>query len=310
MLKKIIIGLVVAGGMGVALYSLSPATRSVVQSESRNLFGWTETARQADPVGFTRHVEDRLRSDLNELQSSRRTLAMEVAELARKHREQTALLVEARRLAGEFQAAWRTGMFPVSIRNAAYTADDVQSQTSSLLAEIDGFTQTVARLEKVRKEAEAKLEEMTVRLNRTESELATIGAQRELLRSRVLSESGERLLTQVEQLLHGNEQIISDNPVRSVRELLAAAVAPRSEASVTSDRVMSFLTADEEKPEPQQEAVQATPVAAAETTAVSVSQTSLDSIEVVTKKPAAPGQIQESAPGSPLSTAQQSTPRM
>lgn len=60
-----------------------------------------------------------------------------------------------------------------------------------------------------------------VRLNATETQLAAIGAQRELLESRELTVVGEELIAQVDALFNVNERMLHDNLVRSDAELMA-----------------------------------------------------------------------------------------
>ena len=217
---------VVMVSVGAGAYVASPALRAKVARESQSLLGWTEAARQADPVGFTEFVEHQLRNDLNELKLTRRDLAMEAGTLAKKEKEQRDLLVHAEQFAAEYRAAYQQATeadaFPVSIRHADYSADEVVSQVSLLLAEADGYRQTLGRLSNIRQQAEQQLEQLAVRINTTETQLATTATQRGLLRARVLSDEGERLVAQVDLLLNNNSVVIHSNPVRSVRELLAS----------------------------------------------------------------------------------------
>lgn len=238
-MKKLFLVAVMAGGLGVTCY-ISPTARGWVWSETRTLTGWSEQARKADPVGFVSHVERQLRQDQKDLKETRQTLAAEIGELTKKQREQTALRDQSQQLASDFRTAWQGGRFPVTIRNAAYTEGELTSQVSSLLAEIEGYATTVERLSRVRIEAEQKLEELTVRIEKTESEIASLGTQRELVRARVLTDSGERLLAQVDNLLEVNQQVLLSNPVRSTRDLLTATESPR-QGRATNDRVIAFL---------------------------------------------------------------------
>jgi hypothetical protein len=224
------LGLVVVG-MGIGAYCASPALRARVSRESKTLLGWTEAARQADPEGFTTYVEQRLQEDLGKLNSTRRELAMEVGSLAKKEKEERELLAHAEQFAEEFRSVYQdasdleTGnsrTFPVSVRNAEYSEQEVVRQVSMLLAEAEGYRQSLSKLEEVRGRAEQRLEELTVRISTTESQLAATAAQRGLLRARVLTDEGELLVAQVDELLDDNSVVIHGNPVRSVRELLAS----------------------------------------------------------------------------------------
>ena len=248
-LHAVMLGLLVIG-MGVGAYSASPALRARVSRESRSLLGWTDAARQADPEGFTTYVERRLDEDLGKLNATRRELAMEVGTLAKKAKEQRELLAHAETFAAEFRGIYQDASsrgvgesqtFPVSVRNAEYAEQEVVRQVSLLLAEAEGYRQSLGKLEEVRGQAEQRLEELTVRISTTESQLAATATQRGLLRARVLTNKGEMLVAQVDELLDENSVVIHGNPVRSVRELLASSQSA-SQRSPSLEVARQYLT--------------------------------------------------------------------
>ena len=246
MIRRMFVGGFVLVGLAAAAIAASPAIRAHVSQQWAALCGWTKEAREADPVGFATHAEGRLKRDLEMMEKTRRELAAEVGQLSQKAREQQALGDQARQLAEEFrteyQLASTNGGFPIEVRNAAYTEGQAKSQVSMLLAEAEGHDDSLGQLNKVRKEAESKIEELVVRINATETQLATLSTNRELLRARQLTAEGEQLLAQVDELMTGNTQVIQGNPVRTVRELLDAPVAkPQNTAS--QQRVEQFLAA-------------------------------------------------------------------
>lgn len=222
-------GHVAAGGIAFAalagLYRASPAMRATVETQSREWLGWTEEARRADPVGFTNYVERKLKSDAASFQKCRRELTHGSDQLSGKLREQEAYRDQARKFAEEFrlafQAARHSGSFPTTVRNAAYSDEQMVAQVSLLLAEADGFDGTVRRLNQIRQQAATRLQEVVVRLNATEAQLAAIDAQRGLLRSRELTTEGETLIAQVDELLDVNHTVLRNNPVRPLAELLS-----------------------------------------------------------------------------------------
>jgi hypothetical protein len=221
--------------VGAVLYATGPGFRTTVNQHMNDWIGWTEAARQADPVGFTNHVEGSLKRDLATMHNTRDALNKETATLATEIHNQEALAEHAERLATEFRDAYQqahaSDSFPVTVRNAAYTAEQVESQVSLLLAEAAGYRAAIDKLTKIRQQAEQKLEEVTVRIANTDTQLAALPAERELLRARVLSDAGQELVASVDALLEGNRQVIQGNPVRSVAELIAtpaAEVKPRS----------------------------------------------------------------------------------
>jgi len=255
-LQTTIITLAIASA-GTGAYLASPALRAHVSQQAESWLGWTEAARRADPAGFTTHVEQRLRADLEELTATRHELALDVAALVEQEKEQRDLLGSAEKLAEEFRVAYRAASgsigFPASIRNADYTESEVVQQVSLLLAEADGYRTSLERMSAVREQAEERLEELTVRINSTEAQLASLGVQRGLLRAHVLTDQGTELLAQVNELLDQNNATIRGNPVRSVRELLAAAdpAQPRH-ANLESAREFLAGRAQGGKPEVSQ----------------------------------------------------------
>jgi hypothetical protein len=218
---------VVAGG---AMYAVGPGFRTSVNQQVQDWVGWTEAARQADPVGFTNYVEARLRKDLTSLRTAEKDVSREVDILTREIRKQRAFAEHAQRLCEEFRQAYQhaqgNGRFPLTVRNAGYTREQVESQVSLLLAEADGYRAALEQLVKIQQQAEERLETLVVRINSTETQLALLPMQRNLLRAQVLSDAGQHLVAQVEQLLDGNRQIIQGNPVRSVADLLAVPAEP------------------------------------------------------------------------------------
>jgi DNA repair exonuclease SbcCD ATPase subunit len=245
--------LVVLMGVGsAAAWAFSPGLRTQIAALWDSHMGWTEAARQADPAGFASHAEAKLQQDLTKMDATRRELTAEVGRLSKTAREQSALAEQARRLAEQFRDVYQTaqadGRFPVEVRGAAYTESQVHSQVSMLLAEAEGYEASLADLEAVRTTAEAKIEELAVRINRTEAQLASLATKRELLRARQLTAAGEELLAQVDELMTGNRQTIDANPAATVRELLARTPA-KQEGRATDRKVAEFLTAEPAKPE-------------------------------------------------------------
>ena len=246
MIRRMFVGGLVIVGLAAAAIAASPALRARVSQQWAALCGWTKEAREADPVGFASHAERRLKRDLQTMEKTRRELAAEVGQLSQKEREQRALGDQARQLAEAFRTQYQLastgGGFPIEVRGAAYSEGQAKSQVSMLLAEAEGYDQSLGQLTKVRKEAESKIEELVVRINATGTQLAALSTKRELLRARQLTAEGEQLLAQVDELMTGNTQVIEGNPVRTVRELLDAPVAkPQNTAS--QQRVEQFLAA-------------------------------------------------------------------
>lgn len=260
MLKAIVTTAVVVGGVIGAALAVSPAMRARVNSHWAQIGGWTEEAREADPIGFATHAEEKLQQDLETMAKTRKDLAAEIGQLAQKLREQRALRDQAHGLAeafrSEYQLASTNGGFPIEVRGAAYTRRDAESQVSMLLAEADGYDDSVRKLTEMKEQAEGQMEALAVRVNATESQLAALATKRELLRAKQLTDEGQQLLAQVDDLLNGNAEAIEGNPVRTVRELLEAP-SGKVEQSASRKRVEKFLAA---KPVIELESVEEPPV--------------------------------------------------
>lgn len=257
------LGLVVILGVGgVAAWAFSPSLRTQVAAVWDSQAGWTEAARRADPAGFVRHAESKLQQDLATMEQTRRELAAEVGRLAKTAREQSALAEQARVLADQFrveyQAAKDEGAFPIEVRGAAYTEPQVRAQVSLLLAEAEGYESSLTEIESVQTAAEDKIEELAVRINRSETQLAALATKRELLRARQLTTAGEELLAQVDELMTGNRQAIDANPVATVRELLARGSGKPS-GRATDSKVAEFLAAKARQPDTAETSVTVTP---------------------------------------------------
>ena len=244
------LGLVVLlGAGGAAAWAFSPGFRAQMAAVWDSQAGWTEAARRSDPAGFEAHAEAKLQQDLATMEQTRRELAAEVGRLSKTAREQSALAEQARTLAEQFRAEYQRakdeGTFPIEVRGAAYTEPQVRAQVSLLLAEAEGYESSLTEIESVQTAAEEKIEELAVRINRTETQLAALATKRELLRARQLTTAGEELLAQVDELMTGNRQAIDANPVVTVRELLARG-SNRPAGRATDSKVEAFLTAKQE----------------------------------------------------------------
>jgi hypothetical protein len=244
-LLKSALSLAVLGGAAAAgTYLCYPGLRAQIDREVTEFTGWTEQARQADPVGFASYASRKLESDLEAMRRTRRDLTAEIAELSQEICVQEALRNQANDLAREFRIQFHSAAndgFPVVVRNAAYARDEVKTQVSMILAEADGYEAATAALKDIQKKAESQLETLTVRINTIESELAGLAAQREILQARSLSKAGQKLLAQVDELLQDNDRMIVGNPVRNVRELLAVALEPAGHKRDYDGAVEAFL---------------------------------------------------------------------
>lgn len=239
MFRKSVTALVLGLTATGILFVVSPAFRTVFPDSVNSLVGWTAEARQSDPAGFVAHVRRTLTESLVELEASRESLSAELSDVDREYHQQQALQTQSRLLAEEFRSAWHCGSFPTEIRGAAYTSAEVQRQVGSLLTELDGYTENVRRLGDVLDRLEEQRQEISVRIDQTQTEISALGAEEEMQRLACASETADQLVAQVADLVNGNRDAVTDSaPVRSAREILAASPL----ATKTSDqRVAAFL---------------------------------------------------------------------
>ncbi len=244
MLKRMVGLLVVVAVTGSLAWTKCPPPRTWGLTHWKSYTGWSEEDRRADPAGFSTYAEKKTQKDLAVMQDNRRRLASDLSELSKASREKSALAAQAQTMAEEFRAEYQDALandsFPIEVRGKAYTEAEVKRQVSLLLAEAEGYSESLAEIENVRAEAERKMEELAVRIEQTESQLATLATKRELFKVRELTTEGETLLGQVDELMTGNSQAIADNPVRTIREL-AAAESSKPKGRATNETVEEFL---------------------------------------------------------------------
>ncbi len=124
-----------------ALRTYCPGLWTQVDRKAAEVIGWNEAAREADPVGFVEYASNRLQEDLKAMQRMRRELAAEIGNVSEKIRQLTALEDPARTLAEQFRDKYQEALaangFPVEVRGAMYSQDQVKAQVSLLLAEAD-----------------------------------------------------------------------------------------------------------------------------------------------------------------------------
>jgi len=243
-MKALFTTIAVVAALGAAGGLFSGSLRSRVTQQIDGLTQWTAADREADPVGFADYARECLKQDLTVMQQTRRELSAEVGSLADELRAQQARHDQAVRMADEFRVAYQEASaddsFPIELRGAAYTQAQVKSQVSLLLAETDGFAASLTDLQDVQQQAEAQVKELAVRISSTESQLAMLSTEREMLKARLLTVEGDELMAQMDELMTGNQRLIDGNPVRTVAELSEVPSAePRLEASRTE--VEEFL---------------------------------------------------------------------
>jgi hypothetical protein len=196
---------------------------------------------EKDPDAFFGRVKSEGTGDLAAMNAARNGIRGRLSELETAAEEQQAKLSYARNAAEKFRSAWQAGVFPVEVEGRAYTRNDLEAQVSSLLAQIDGYEQAVNKISRAREEAGAQIEELTVQIVRTETDLSLLDIRREVFRATRADGSVAELMATVDSLFRRNAEVISTSPIRSVDELMRDASTGDSTRPISRARAVDFL---------------------------------------------------------------------
>lgn len=255
-MKRWLVVLSLLGGTVISGYLKSPAFRAFVLRQVHELSGWNENARKSDPAGFVDHVRTELTADLRQMQESGNRLAAETATLVTRRQELRELQSQAATLAELFRSEWKSQSFPIVVCNAAYSQEQAESQVQLLLDQISQFDDSLKRISEAETLSDEKLRSLTLQIDRTKTSLSLLDMQKELLQAEQLSENGEQLISQLNELLSENHSVIAGTPVRSVEELLHSKPTKESAARSSARRYLSGEDADQERTVNQASAIQ------------------------------------------------------
>jgi len=136
-----------------------------------------ETAQEQcrdNPDAFFAGVRQQAEADLRSMTETRNSLRTSSADVENLHAEVQEKLSYASSAAQDFRAAWQADSFPVMIRGRAYTKNDVEAQTSSLLAQIDGYNEAIAKYTRTIADIRQHVEDLTARIVTTETDLGLL----------------------------------------------------------------------------------------------------------------------------------------
>jgi phage shock protein A len=124
------------------------------------------------------------------------------------------------------------------IHGRACTKPDVEAQTSSLLAQIDGYSDALAKYNRTIAEIQEHVEDLTSRIVQTETDLGFLDTKCSVYKATHSESAAAELMESVDALFAENATVISASPIRSVDEMMqdTAAVKP-----VSHSRAVSFL---------------------------------------------------------------------
>jgi chromosome segregation ATPase len=163
---------------------------------------WSLARRQTDPIGFAEHVEEAVRSQLREMRRVQTLLRTELAQLNEKHRELQGRQTAARLAAKELRDLHHDGIYPVAF-NGDDLADSaaVTARVSLLLAEDEGYSTTLRKLQMQIRAAQQQSEILAVRISDLDAQVIAVRGQRARLVVSRLPSDADQLLAQLSKLL-------------------------------------------------------------------------------------------------------------
>ena len=195
----------------------------------------------SDPDAFFDRVRQQAEADLRIMKENRNALRSSSADVENKQSEVQEKLDYATKAAADFRKAWQDDRFPVMIHGRAYTRPDVEAQTSSLLAQIDGYTAALARYARTITDIREHVEDLTSRIVDTETDLGLLDSRCSVYKATQSESAATDLMASVDALFAENATVISASPIRSVDEMMrdTATVSP-----VSRSRAVSFLAGE------------------------------------------------------------------
>lgn len=191
-----------------------------------------------DPDAFFARVRHQAENDLRSMKDTRHNLRDSSGDLENKRVEVQEKLDYATRAAADFRIAWQNDCFPVIIHGRAYTKSDVEAQTSSLLAQIDGYTAVLSKYTRTIAEIREHVEDLNGRIVQTETDLALLDTKCSVYKATHSESAAADLMASVDALFAENATVISASPVRSVDEMMQDSATAKP---VSHSRAVSFL---------------------------------------------------------------------
>jgi chromosome segregation ATPase len=217
-----VLAVLVLAAVGLLIWR-APGCRQRAAQVYEEYGGWTQEARQADPVGFIEYAEQQLNEHLDRLSETRRRLAEAESSLADSLEHNAQLREKAAELADAFRAAYREaeagGGYPVEVRGAEYTREELLEQVRLILLQRRNYEDVIEDLRETRTLAQARREQLAAQVSSTRAALSTLPSKKEIARVNQLTNRTEELLGQVNELIGENEEVLQESPVRTVEQL-------------------------------------------------------------------------------------------
>lgn len=224
-MKNIIILAVVVLG-GFLAWQYLPGLRTAVEGKITEYGGWTEEAREKDPVGFVEHAQKKLRENIetfeevqDDLAENKKKAEDKLEEFSNKESAATEIANQMKEL---YTSAEATDAWPVTYNGNEYDRTELVDQVKEVLAEkknaVARQTEYADALEKI----DQRRSEIRDRISASNAKIDQLESQKLTLKTEKLTASSEEMLAQVNELVEGTTKIAED-PVRSLDELMAAA---------------------------------------------------------------------------------------
>ena len=240
---------IVAGAVVVALivaWQIVPGLRTRARDAYGKVGGWSDKAREADPLGFMEYAEGRLEKHLASLKIGRVRIREGQTRIEDETKRNRDLLGKSKDLAVAFRASFKAAeadsAFPVAVAGSAYSRNELIEQVRLVLMQRDNYTKAISDLVAAGKATVGADAKLLRQLTDTQAALAALPAKKEIVRVNQLAGQVQELLVQIDALIDRNETVLQETPVRTVEELLVGTVS--SETAPDLD-VMAFLEGTE-----------------------------------------------------------------
>lgn len=145
---------------------------------------WTGEQQLRDPAGYLGWLIRDLEDNLQGLGSVRSRVQRELQRVTEEQQRVEQRCRAAANAAVELREKHRSGQHLVLAMGQMWTRDQLESQVSSLLAEMRSGESVLGHIEACRDAVEAELERLTTQETEIQAALRLLAAQRELLHSR------------------------------------------------------------------------------------------------------------------------------
>ena len=187
---------------------------------------WTREQQERNPVGYLGWLIRDLDSDLESLRTVRGRIQRELQRVCDEQQRIEQRCRVAASAAVELREQHQGGQNRVLALGQMWTRDQLESQVSSLLAEIRAGESALGHIECCRDSMEAELERLTTQETEIQAGLRLLAAQRELSQSRHAGGVSLDQLSQQVQTLLSNSRQLQETASRSLSDSLASVLRP------------------------------------------------------------------------------------